>query len=169
MDMRAFPGKTYRFYTGIPQFPFGYGLSYTKFNFSMHFAESSSSGSQLQLGSDGIAQLAVGDSATLIIAVQNVGKCAQQCGDVACVSPSVLTPHDCLPILFILTGTVTGDVAVLAFISAPPSPSQECPLSQLFHFAKAMDLAPGAVSTFSFAVDGAAAQCYQPTGEHFVP
>lgn len=32
MDMRAGPGRTYRFYTGQPIFEFGFGLSYTSFN-----------------------------------------------------------------------------------------------------------------------------------------
>lgn len=30
-DMSKAPGRTYRYYTGKPLFPFGYGLSYTKF------------------------------------------------------------------------------------------------------------------------------------------
>jgi len=33
MDMRASPGRTYKFYTGTPVFEFGYGLSYTKFQY----------------------------------------------------------------------------------------------------------------------------------------
>jgi len=31
MDMRAGPGRTYRFYRGTPTFPFGHGLKYTAF------------------------------------------------------------------------------------------------------------------------------------------
>ncbi len=31
-DMAAAPGRTYRYYTGTPLFPFGFGLSYTKFS-----------------------------------------------------------------------------------------------------------------------------------------
>jgi len=32
-DMREFPGRTYRFLTQPPQFPFGHGLSYTRFGY----------------------------------------------------------------------------------------------------------------------------------------
>ncbi|XP_040986688.1 putative beta-D-xylosidase [Juglans microcarpa x Juglans regia] len=43
MDMRAnpskgYPGRTYRFYKGPVVFPFGYGLSYTKFNMGLAHA-----------------------------------------------------------------------------------------------------------------------------------
>ncbi|KAG6731662.1 hypothetical protein I3842_01G140200 [Carya illinoinensis] len=43
MDMRAnpfkgYPGRTYRFYKGPVVFPFGYGLSYTKFNLGLAHA-----------------------------------------------------------------------------------------------------------------------------------
>jgi beta-D-xylosidase 4 len=31
MDMSLPPGRTYKYYTGIPTYPFGYGLSYTQF------------------------------------------------------------------------------------------------------------------------------------------
>ena len=33
-NMTTPPGRTYRYYTGMPLFPFGYGLSYTKFEYS---------------------------------------------------------------------------------------------------------------------------------------
>jgi len=32
MDMSAAPGRTYKYYTGTPIFPFGWGLSYTQFS-----------------------------------------------------------------------------------------------------------------------------------------
>jgi len=35
MSLRDFGGITYRYYTGAPLWPFGYGLSYTSFTYSM--------------------------------------------------------------------------------------------------------------------------------------
>jgi hypothetical protein len=45
MEMREAPGKTYRFYTDEPVYPFGYGLSYTEFEYSI--VGPSSAGSSL--------------------------------------------------------------------------------------------------------------------------
>ena len=33
-NMNTSPGRTYRYYTGTPEVPFGFGLSYTTFNYS---------------------------------------------------------------------------------------------------------------------------------------
>jgi beta-glucosidase len=57
-------GRTYRYFRGEPLFPFGYGLSYTSFNYS-----------NLQLSAE---QLRPEQSLTVSVTVQNVG---QRAGD----------------------------------------------------------------------------------------
>jgi beta-glucosidase len=57
-------GHTYRYFRGEPLFPFGYGLSYTRFAYS-----------NLQLSTDSIP---AGDPVTISVDVQNVG---QRAGD----------------------------------------------------------------------------------------
>jgi beta-glucosidase len=54
-------GRTYRYFTGEPLFPFGYGLSYTTFTYS-----------NLKLPN----QMRAGDEAKLSVDVQNTGKMA---------------------------------------------------------------------------------------------
>ena len=34
-DTHGYPGRTYKFFNGSTVFPFGYGLSYTKFNYTL--------------------------------------------------------------------------------------------------------------------------------------
>ena len=55
-------GRTYRYFTGSPEYPFGYGLSYSKFGYS-----------GLQLGS---AQLSAGKAQQVSVHVRNQGPAA---------------------------------------------------------------------------------------------
>ncbi|XP_058092367.1 probable beta-D-xylosidase 2 [Magnolia sinica] len=36
VDELGYPGRTYKFYNGSTVYPFGYGLSYTRFNYNLH-------------------------------------------------------------------------------------------------------------------------------------
>lgn len=53
-------GRTYRYFKGTPQFAFGYGLSYTKFNYGQATLDKS--------------EIGFGETATITIPVSNVGK-----------------------------------------------------------------------------------------------
>jgi beta-glucosidase len=58
-DMRQAPGRTYRYFTGVPLYPFGYGLSYTTFRYdSLRVAKS---------------PVVAGDSVRLSVTVTNTG------------------------------------------------------------------------------------------------
>ena len=59
-NMTTLPGRTYRYYIGKPLFPFGYGLSYTKFEYS-----------KLSLSSTSIK---VCSSLNVTVSVQNTGQ-----------------------------------------------------------------------------------------------
>lgn len=39
IDSLGYPGRTYKFYNGSTVYPFGYGLSYTKFNYTIPSAK----------------------------------------------------------------------------------------------------------------------------------
>ena len=138
MGMRSFPGRTYRFYTGTPLYPFGYGLSYTTFTFTINHiipidSKPGLSDEQLLLQ----PFVKPRDTVTVNVTVQN-------------------------------TGAVAGDVAVLAFVSSPPSVTQECPLEQLFGFQKIQNLQPSSQVTLQFSLTGDAAMCYNSEGRAIV-
>ena len=61
-NMTTTPGRTYRYYTGIPQFRFGYGLSYTSFEYS-----------KLAVDSTTVNPC---DSVKVTVSVENTGKVA---------------------------------------------------------------------------------------------
>ena len=59
-NMTTPPGRTHRYYTGKPLFPFGYGLSYTKFEYSKLILSSTS--------------IKVCSSLNVMVSVQNTGQ-----------------------------------------------------------------------------------------------
>ena len=62
-DMSKAPGRTYRYFTGQPLWPFGFGLSYTTFSLKL-------------LGSSSIKVSQQGEAATVNVLVQNTGTVA---------------------------------------------------------------------------------------------
>jgi len=133
------PGRTYRFYTGKAVFPFGYGLSYTTFNYSM-------GGSFLTpLASTRHRKGAVASSP--ILYTTDLLKAGMVDDRAPYVEYTVNVTN---------TGSVVSDVSVLGFLSTQPDPShraaQSPPISTLFGFDKVHSLGPGQTATVYFFV-----------------
>merc|ERR1711912_51531 len=60
MSMVAGPGRSYKFYTGTPLYPFGFGLSYTSFSLNADVPQ--------------VTKLDSAGSVTLQVTVKNIGK-----------------------------------------------------------------------------------------------
>eukprot|EP00039_Didymoeca_costata_P011358 m.159291 g.159291 ORF g.159291 m.159291 type:complete len:761 (+) comp15146_c1_seq7:120-2402(+) len=63
----GYPGRTHRFYTGTPLYPFGYGLSYTKFQSKLHLEGSS----YLSLPSNDLSMQH--NAGTFKVTIENIG------------------------------------------------------------------------------------------------
>eukprot|EP01120_Amphizonella_sp_Union-15-10_P013666 TRINITY_DN6394_c0_g1_i2.p1 TRINITY_DN6394_c0_g1~~TRINITY_DN6394_c0_g1_i2.p1 ORF type:complete len:328 (-),score=80.86 TRINITY_DN6394_c0_g1_i2:13-996(-) len=108
------PGRTYRFYTGTPVYPFGFGLSYTTFSYQYHSSEA------LKLPIEKV---------TSVIDSENFYR----------GSSTVLAT---ISITVTNTGKLIGDDSVLAFITPPDSGKNGNPLRYLVGFEK-ITLRPG--------------------------
>jgi len=118
------PGRTYRFFTGQPVFPFGYGLSYTTFNYSVH-NNSLSHVSSLDINHE------------LLTYPSRYNQ---------------MSPLGSITIIVTNIGTVTSDDVVLGFL-VPPNPGQNGnPLKYLFGFTRVHNLAPNKQATVNFPV-----------------
>ena len=124
------PGHTCRFYTGVPVFPFGYGLSFTNFTFEWYDGQSASLSVNLPI--DELVPGLLQDDRTALaqsfrVNVTNVGD-------------------------------VMSDVSVLAFLSwtALSQPDHAVrigvfpPIRELFAFDKVMALQPGSTVSIDF-------------------
>ncbi|KAI8618998.1 glycoside hydrolase superfamily [Chytriomyces sp. MP71] len=76
-DMHEGPGRTYRFYTDKPQYPFGFGLSYTHFKY------------KVQYPSDDVLRVANNGAVKFEMTVQNVGEVASDHSVLAFVHTSL--------------------------------------------------------------------------------
>jgi len=132
------PGRTYRFYTGQAVYPFGFGLSFTTFNYSMVSSSFLKSAGNRHRTSA---------SASPILYTADLYK-AGMADDRAPASEYTINVTN--------TGSVASDVSVLGFLSTQPDPSHPAaaspPLSTLFGFDKLHALAPGQSATVYFFV-----------------
>lgn len=66
----GYPGRTYRFYTGEKVFPFGYGLSYSKYSYKFHHV----SANQLYLNTTSTKQILENNEVVSYKAVSDLGE-----------------------------------------------------------------------------------------------
>jgi len=117
------PGRTYRFYTGEPVYPFGFGLSYTTFEYQW-----------------------INDPVTIArttIATQIAR---------ADYSPFTAVPLVNRTVVVTNTGKVASDVTVLAFVEGPNPGINGNPIKQLIGFERVLKLQPGSKSSVIFPI-----------------
>jgi len=118
------PGRTYRFYTGTPIYPFGHGLFYTTFDFSFT------------------------DPSTLYIPSSDLIPHIQE----NIYSPLTSKPMADITITVKNTGNRKSDVIVQAFV-VPANPGKNGnPLKYLVGFSREHDIQPGQSVTVTFPI-----------------
>ncbi|EOD49738.1 putative glycoside hydrolase family 3 protein [Neofusicoccum parvum UCRNP2] len=120
------PGRTYKWYTGTPVYPFGYGLHYTTFDVSIA-AKSSS-------------QNSTGNTPFSIPALIS-----------ACPTDTLACPITTLTITATNTGNVTSDYVALLFLTTTAGPAPH-PNKSLINHHRFHSLAPGDTQTADIAL-----------------
>lgn len=119
------PGRTYKFYTGKPVYPFGQGLTYSSFSYQTIGEQRDEQNNLLSVYNieDLIQNARLDDKITDVEWTVNVTN----------------------------TGSVASDVVVLAFVSSNATiPGVTPPIKELFDYARVSLLAPGSSITLIF-------------------
>jgi len=109
------PGRTHRFYTGTPVVPFGFGLSYTRFSYS--------------LASAPVGPVSLAPVQQLLDATTAAGRTF-----VASELAAAAAPVAAYSLNVTNTGTVDADDVVLGFLTPPGAGTAGVPLQTLFGF-----------------------------------
>ena len=138
-------GVTHLYYTGTPQFPFGFGASTTTWNLTWFSAAAAA------------AAAASSSSSSTGSRVQWLPGAAS--------SGAPLTPPPPFAVNVSNTGGRVSDISLLAFLHYPEPRQPGQPLQKLFDFARAAAVAPGETVTLFFTVPPEVAATYADNGE----
>ena len=121
------PGRTYKWYTGTPVYPYGYGLHYT--NFSVAWASDSDAS-----GASGAPEARASDAPEACYNIQDLTGAADGFVDLA--------PLDTFRVTVTNEGDAASDFVALLFVSTQAGPAP-APLKELVAYARAFDIQPG--------------------------
>jgi len=148
---------TYKHYTGNAVFPFGWGLSYSRFQVT--WANSDSSDSTADIGvrgedggsSDSVLPPSKTVNTTDMLESHAEYFAARARGDLQWASPAAYSA------VVTNVGNITSDFVLLGFISSPArvSADPQEPLRELFDFARVRALAPGISANVTLSVPAA--------------
>jgi len=159
MSLRNRGGITYRYYTGKPLWPFGWGLSYTTFSFQWSRVATDADGDLKTTTPDDVSQHRAHVRATTAAMLAAHPRYYQTRGR--------LTADD-TPALYQVTvkntGQVTSDCVVLGFIT---STHQDAPLRELFGYDR-VTLVPGNSTTIYFSVPPQVLSLVNALGEEYI-
>jgi len=148
------PGRTYRFYTGAPVVPFGYGLAYTTFRYKLHTAPQALSLAPVR---NMLAQTAA-DGRTFV--PLHAARASVPLGGFAVNVTN--------------TGHVDSDDVVLGFVTPPNAGKDGAPLKSLFGFERVHVKAGATVTVWlypaltDFAPVDAAGKRHATAGEYTI-
>jgi len=131
------PGRTYRFYTGTPVFPFGFGLSYTTWTFTILNTT-----------------IAAVPQQTLRKHIKEAGLSRFKLPNLGDADVSVTN-----------TGSVTSDVSVLLFAVPPNAGQNGAPLRSLIAFKRLHAIQPGQSAIAHFPLTAAALSLHDHDGQ----
>ena len=115
------PGRTYRFFTGTPVLPFGYGLSYTTWTYTPLPDPAPPTGTLRTLSLAGVEAAALAHATT---------------GVVGHIPAGLKTTAAQFWVNVTNTGAVDSDDVVLGFLVPPGAGANGVPLQELFGFAR---------------------------------
>jgi len=142
-----YPGRSYRFYTGEAVYPFGYGLSYTTFQYDWTAEEGQLVASKADIGA----------FASAYPTWQETAPMRRELAAVATASVKVTN-----------TGSVAASDSVLLFVTPPKAGQDGTPLKYLVDFDKVY-LEPGQSQTVSFGLTARDLALFGSDGRRYAP